>query len=103
MAIVDWAAPIVDEVYWFKSLRSDIADRLLRFVHGLMQAAEVPEQDLRSGKHILAALYNDVSPRTLSRDLATVAGLGLIVRANGLTRINLALMEKYAATGLELP
>ncbi len=70
--------------------------RRLNLVLGLHTSA-VPVGDIRTGAHGLAAFYRGVGPRTLTRDLAALQRLGLIIVERGTVRANLGVMDAYTA------
>ena len=70
--------------------------RRLNLVLGL-HTSVVPVGDIRTGAHGLAAFYRGVGPRTLTRDLAALQRLGLIIVERGTVRANLGVMDAYTA------
>ena len=55
----------------------------------------IPERDLRQKKHWLSSLYNNLSSRTLSRDLRFLEEKKLIRRERGLILRNLEVMTQF--------
>ncbi len=70
--------------------------RRLNLALGLHTSA-VPVGDIRTGAHGLAGFYRGVGPRTLTRDLAALQRLGLIIVERGTVRANLGVMDAYTA------
>lgn len=83
-----------------RGLRKETTERALAFMYGLMQFDQVPEEDLKAGRHALAGIYKGMSSRTLARDLHFLESNELVTRVGGTIRLNLALMEKYTAADL---
>jgi Fic family protein len=85
-----------------KKLRAANRSRLQRFLLGLLelqseQTPGVALAQLRAGEGLLAALYEDKSPSTLTRDLKFLNDHRLIVIDQGRVRVNLALMSEFTS------
>jgi Fic family protein len=84
-----------------KSLRAANRARLQRFLLGLLdlqthgQQPGIPLAQLRAGEGLLAALYEDKSPATLTRDLKFLTQQRLVAVEQGLVRANLGLMSEF--------
>jgi hypothetical protein len=84
-----------------KNLRAANRSRLQRFLLGLLelqthgQPQGVSLQQLRAGEGVLAALYEDKSPATLTRDIKFLTHHRLVQVDQGMVRANLELMSEF--------
>jgi Fic family protein len=74
-------------------LGTQAGERMYRLVTALTEPTLVSE--IRFGRHPLAAVYREVSNKTLSRDIAFLRSEGLIVEDGGRIRANLELMQDF--------
>jgi Fic family protein len=75
-------------------LGTPAGDRMLMFLYGLGDH-ELDLQEVRSGRHPASVAYSKVSPKTMSRDLAFLEEHELVVRAAGMVRANLEVMDQF--------
>ncbi len=75
-------------------LGSKSGQRMLELVMGLAESV-VPVSDIRDGGHPLSRPYRNMTPKTLTRDLNYLKGLGLIAIEDGKVRNRLELMGSY--------
>lgn len=84
-----------------KNLRATNRSRLQRLLLGLLELQTQGNQtgvtlaQLRAGEGLLAALYEEKSPATLTRDLKFLSQHRLIVVDKGVVRANLDLMGEF--------
>jgi Fic family protein len=84
-----------------KNLRAASRTRMQRFLLGLLETQTQPEgkgvslAQLRAGEGLLAALFDEKSPATLTRDLKWLAQHRLILVEHGTVRANLDLMNEF--------
>jgi Fic family protein len=86
-----------------KSLRAANRSRLQRLLLGLLDlqtqgnVSGIPLAQLRAGEGLLAALYEEKSPATLTRDLKFLTQHRLVVVDQGRVRANLELMSEFTS------
>ncbi len=86
-----------------KNLRAGNRGRLQRFLLGLLDLQTtgnqpgIPLAQLRSGEGLLAALYEEKSPSTLTRDLKFLTTHRLVVVDQGVVKANLGLMSEFTS------
>jgi Fic family protein len=94
----------VREIAFRDYVRDELADKLAskwgqRMLDFMIDLGidSVSVRAIRRGEHPLSHLYQGLTPKTLSRDLAYLAERELIVLEDGKVRANLEIMEKFIA------
>ena len=77
-----------------EKLNTKSGERMLNFILGLGNET-VSLKALRRGEHMLAYLYRNLTPKTLSRDLNYLSKCGLVTLENGELQANVAIMSKF--------
>lgn len=77
------------------TVRSPVRSRLIAIMAVLQQGHVITEAEITSGRSPLAALYRGMHPRASSRDLATLARLGLVTRTGSGVKANFDVMAQF--------